>query len=104
QHRADHGHTIVGLEHGWGISEHHRDGIVLADATGGKCPSKPARALIEFGIGIAPLAVNNRGVLGKRVCRALEKDERRQWLVVRGSLTEIGIVWPRHGPALGAFP
>ena len=30
QHGARHGHAVMGLEHGGGVGEHHRDGIAYA--------------------------------------------------------------------------
>ena len=98
KHGAGHGHGEMGLEHRRGVGEHHRHGVVLADAASGERRGKTARAGIELGIGVAPLAVDDGGMIGERRRCPLEEHERGQRLVIGLVLAEISIVGARHGP------
>jgi hypothetical protein len=42
--------------------------------------------------------VDDRNVVRMHGGRTLKKDERRQWLIVRGRLIEAHVVWIGHGP------
>ena len=97
EHGADHGHAVMSLEHRRRVGEHDRDGVAGADAARRKGGGKLARPRVETAVIDAVAAVNDRGVLGMDGRRPLEKDERRQRLVVRRVFIEASVVGIGHG-------
>ena len=59
QNRASHGHTVVRIEHGRRVGEHHGDGVARADGAAGEHGSKPAAARVEFRVANTRITVDD---------------------------------------------
>lgn len=84
QHRADHRHAIVRLEHLGDVRQHHRHRVALADAAPGQGRGQASAALVGLRPVAADVAVDNRGVVRIDAGGALDEAQRRQGDVVDG--------------------
>ncbi|MNQ31925.1 hypothetical protein D3C85_453080 [compost metagenome] len=96
EHRADHRHAEVRLEHGRDVRQHHRHRVATADAATGQGRGQAPAALVGFGPGAADGAVDHRGVVGVDARGALDEAERREGDMVHGGGREALLVY-RHG-------
>ncbi|MNZ77600.1 hypothetical protein D3C78_961480 [compost metagenome] len=82
EHRADHRHAEVRLEHGRDVRQHHRHRIALADAAAGQRRGQAPAALVGFAPGAADRAVDHGRALRVDAGGALEETERGEGNVV----------------------
>ena len=82
EHRARHGHAEMGLQHGRHIGRHDRHGVALPDAPAAEGRGQAAAALAELGIGEAPVAMDDGGLLGIDHGRSLEQGDRRHRRII----------------------
>ena len=76
QHRADHRHRVVGLEHRRCVGEHYRDGVTCSNAALRKGAGQSPRASVELGIGLPSAAVHQGNALRMNRRRALKERQR----------------------------
>ncbi len=84
QHRPQHRHAIMGLQHGRGVGQHHRHRVALLDTALRQCRGQAAAAGIEIGITHALAAMDDGGAVREGAGGALQEGQRRQRLVVGG--------------------
>ena len=89
---AGHRHAVMAFEHGRGVRQHCRDGVVLSDAVLRQRRGEPARTGIELGIAAPERAVNDGRPAGKDRGGALQEGERRQRLEIGRVAVEIGVI------------
>ena len=89
QHRAEHRHGIMRLQHLRNVGGHDRHGFTLADAGTRKCRCQPTRTLQELRIGVASLAMDHRDARSVHARRAYQERHRRQRHIIRRSAIEI---------------
>ena len=98
QHRAHHGHAVMGLKHGRRVGEHHRDGVAFADAASLQRRGELARTPAEVPVSDLLAPVDDCDMVRVDARRALKKDERRQRLIIRRSPVEACVEWVDHAP------
>src|SRR5262249_60975363 len=103
EHALAHRYAVVAFEHGRRIGKKYGNRVATLDAVLRQRRGEPARAFVEFGIGSAHGAMNDGGLVREYRCRAFEKTQRRQRLVVCWVAIEIDVVgrfrhWAAHSP------
>ena len=96
QHRFDHRHAEMGLQHRRRVRQHHRHGVALADAACGQRRGQSARTGEEFAVARARGAMNDRGPVGKGHGRAFQIGQRRQWLEIGRIAVKADLENARH--------
>ena len=91
EHRAQHRHAEMTFQHFGNIGRHHRHGVAGANAPQRESRSETPAARIEFGVTIASVAINYRGLVGKHQRAALQETHRRKRGIVRQPLIQAGI-------------
>ena len=107
QHRLDHRHAEMRLQHRRRVGQHDGHGVALADALFRERRGELQRAPPEVAIGDAPAAMDDRDMIGKGFRGALQIGDRRQRLIIGGLPGEIGFIWRWHSASVllsGEFP
>ncbi|MCY1506165.1 hypothetical protein D9M68_404040 [compost metagenome] len=100
EHRADHRHAEVRLDHLGNVRQHHRHRVATADAASGQRGSQAAAALVGLAPVAADAAVDHGGVVGIDAGGALDEAQRSQRGMVHGRRSE-ALFEDRHGDTLG---
>ncbi|MNF72021.1 hypothetical protein D3C84_539840 [compost metagenome] len=82
EHGADHRHAKMHFQHFRDIGQHHRHGVVFADAATSQRRGQASATGVGLRPGAANRAVDDGGVVGVNIGRALKEAERRQGDVI----------------------
>ena len=73
QHAARHRYAVMDLQHGGRVGEQYRDRVAAFDAFTRQRGGKPARARVEFRVGITAFAMDDGGRVGMSPRSAFQK-------------------------------
>ena len=96
EHRADHRHAEVRLEHRRDVGQHHRHGVALANAAAGQRRGQAPAAPVGFAPVATDGAVDHGEAFGIDAGGALDEAERREGKMVHGGGRKALLV-DRHG-------
>ena len=106
EHRAQHGHAVVGIQHGRHVGQHGRHGVARPDAAARKRRSKPQRALMKRAVAVALGAMDHRYAVGVDGGRPRQERNRREACEIRRigreAREQAGLCWGLSGGAIGS--
>ncbi len=90
ENRADARHGVMRLDHGRDVRRHDRHRVARPDTAARQGRAQPPAALLEFGVAVAPLAMDHGCPVWEDPRRAPQETDRRQRHVVGRIFVEAG--------------